>query len=192
MTVESIVLLNLLVATISVWLAMFISARFLRPAILNKKRFALYELRDRLALLAMKGIIHEDSEEYLTLSKLINRQINSTKDFKITMFLQVQYKILSDKKLRQHLDSIVGKLKNRRMPEEYRLLVLEFFDNSKLVYEHKTWLLRNLLTPMIFIVSLISSVVKRVGYFKEFLQKQKSKIEFIDSRIEENRENFSV
>jgi hypothetical protein len=38
---------------------MVVNSKFLRPALLNKKRFAIYELRDRLAILAMKGVIDE-------------------------------------------------------------------------------------------------------------------------------------
>ena len=67
MTVEPIIVFNILITLIALWVAMAVNAKFLQPALLNKKRFAIYELRDRLALLAMRGVVDEMSEEYKTL-----------------------------------------------------------------------------------------------------------------------------
>ena len=112
MTAESMVMVNLFIFLICVWVAMVINSKFLRPAILNRKRFAVYELRDRLAILAMKGVIDQKSEEYITLSRLMNNCLSSTKGFSITHFLRVQSKIITDERLREHLDSILKKIKN--------------------------------------------------------------------------------
>ena len=192
MIVETIVLFNLLISVIAVWIAMFVAARFLRPAILNEKRFAIYQLRDRLALLAMKGVINENSEEYVTLSRLMNGQINSTKDFRITKFLQLQSKIVTNKRLQAHLESILQKIKNHKMPDEYRCLVVEFFDNSKSIYNHKTWLLRGLLTPLIVIFTTTSHVIKATEKLKEYFISQKARLNNIDSHLRENREKFAM
>lgn len=191
MTVEAIVLFNLFISVISVWVAMFVSARFLRPAILNKKRFALYELRDRLALLAMKGVIVEDSEEYITLSRLMNGQIKSTKDFRITRFLHNQYQVVTNKKLQAHLESILVKIRNEKMPEQYRSLVVEFFENSKNIYQHKTWLFRALLTPLIKVFTLTSYFIKTTEKIKDGLVSQKIKLKYVDEQLQENKERFA-
>ena len=61
MTVEPIIVFNILITLIALWVAMAVNAKFLQPALLNKKRFAIYELRDRLALLAMRGVVDEMS-----------------------------------------------------------------------------------------------------------------------------------
>jgi len=53
MTVEPIIVFNILITLIALWVAMAVNAKFLQPALLNKKRFAIYELRDRLALLVI-------------------------------------------------------------------------------------------------------------------------------------------
>jgi hypothetical protein len=74
----------------------------------------MYELRDRLALLAMKGVVDEKSEEYVTLLRLINNSINSTKDFRITRFMRMHSEIITDKKLRAHIGNILEKVESKK------------------------------------------------------------------------------
>ena len=192
MTAESMVMVNLFIFLICVWVAMVINSKFLRPAILNRKRFAVYELRDRLAILAMKGVIDQKSEEYITLSRLMNNCLSSTKGFSITHFLRVQSKIITDERLREHLDSILKKIKNQKMPNEYRAIVAEFFNASHEIYEHKTWMLLNILTPLIFVVGFFSYGIKALKKGKLFLIQQKDKINSIENELEENANKFAI
>lgn len=192
MIAESTALFNLGVALISVWIAMLVNCRFLRPAVLNRKRFAIYELRDRLALLAMKGVVNESSEEYLTLLRLFNNCINSTKDFRITHFLRIQSAIIADQKLRRHLDSISQKIRNDQMPHEYRDIVAEFFICAREIYEHKVWTLRLMLVPLILLVSFIARGVRAARKFRNFLLFQKSRINDIEHELELNVTKFAA
>lgn len=192
MIVETTILANLFITLISVWVAMLVNAKFLRPARLNQKRFALYELRDRLALIAMRGMLDEKSEEYVTLLRLINNNIKSTKEFRVTRFLHFQALIVTDKKLREHLQSILSKIQNQDMPIEYRRVVFEFFKVAREIYEHKTWMLKYMITPLILIFTLLSFVMRIAGRFKEALVFQRERIEDIDNELEENVARFRM
>ena len=192
MIVEPIILFNLFTALVCVWIAMIINSKFLRPAILNKKRFAIYELRDQLALLAMKGVIDEKSEEFVTLLKLMNITIASTKDFRITRYVKLQSEIIADKKLRTHLESILLKIKSEKMPNEYRVIVSGFFEVAHDIYKHKIWMLRNLLAPLIVLATLLGHVIKNAMKLKSFLVRQRDKINYIESKLKENRMHFAI
>ncbi len=191
MIVESTVLVNLLIALCCVWVAMIVNSQFFRPAVLNRKRFAVYELRDRLAILAMRGVIDEGAEEYVTLLRLMNNLINSTKEFRITRFIKMQSAMINDESLHAHLDSILEKIKNERMPDEYRQVVSDFFEVAREIYEHKIWMLRNLLTPLIFVVTIFSFGIRAASKAKSFLVYQKDRINNIDHELEQNINRFA-
>lgn len=191
MIVESMILINLFITLSCVWIAMVVNSQFLRPAILNRKRFALYELRDKLALLAMRGVIDQKSEEYITLLRLMNNSINSTKEFRITRFLKMQSSIIFDEKMRQHLDNILEKIKGDRMPDEYRKIVSDFFKVALEIYKHKTWVLRTILYPLIFVVAILAHLTRVAKGAKNFLVSQKERINDIENELEQNVERFA-
>lgn len=191
MTVDSGILLNLFILLVSVWLSMIINTRFLRPAILNKKRFRLYEIRDKLALLAMKGVVEENSEEYITLLKLMNNSLYSTKGFRITRFLRLHAELIADKKLKKHLSNILSKIKNDQMPIEYRQLVSEYFEVAHEIYEHKTWTLRVTITPLIWFISIFAKVIKIAKRLTNTLENQRQIINDIESEFETNITRFT-
>jgi len=192
MIVDNMVLVNLFASLVSVWFAVLINWKFLRPAILNRKRFTLYELRDKLAILAMKDIVLEKSEEYITLQKLINNSLMSTKEFRITRFLKLQSAIVTDKKLRKHLDSILEKIENEEMPSEYREIVSEFFVVARDIYDHKTWLLRNTITPIILFFLLVSVIIKASKGITKYLENQRGKMIKVKEELEANLDRFAI
>jgi hypothetical protein len=192
MIVEPTILFNLFMALVCVWVAMTINSKFLRPAILNKKRFAIYELRDQLALLAMRGVIDEKSEEFVTLLRIMNMTIASTKDFRITRYVKLQSEIIADKQLRAHLESILLKIKSEKMPNEYRVIVSGFFEVALDIYKHKIWMLSNLLAPLIALVTLLAHVIKTARKLKGFLVSQRDKINHIESELRENKIHFAI
>jgi hypothetical protein len=192
MIVDNMVLVNLFASLVSVWFAVLINSKFLRPAILNRKRFTLYELRDKLAILAMKDIVLEKSEEYITLQKLINNSLMSTKEFRITRFLKLQSAIVTDKKLRKHLDSILEKIENEEMPSEYREIVSEFFVVAHDIYDHKTWLLRNTITPIILFFLLVSVIIKASKGITKYLENQRGKMIKVKEELEANLDRFAI
>ena len=80
--------INFIIACLSLWLIMLINYHFLQPALKNQQRFKLYKLRDELSLLAMRGELDENSDEYLTLIKLINNAIRATGSFQVIDYLK--------------------------------------------------------------------------------------------------------
>lgn len=191
MTVDSGVLLNLFILLVCVWLSMIINTRFLRPAILNKKRFRLYEIRDKLTILAMKEVVSENSEEYITLLRLMNNSLYSTKKFRITKFLSLHAKLIADKKLEKHLSNILDKIKNDQMPIEYQQLVSEYFEVAHEIYEHKAWTLRVTITPLIWFVSIFAKVIKMAKRLTIILENKRQIINDIKSDFETNIIRFS-
>ena len=192
MIAEPIIFFNILITMMALWLAMAINSKFLRPAILNKKRFAMYELRDQLALLAMRGTVDERSEEYVTLIRLINGVIYSTKGFKITELLNMYSAIYKDKKLLAHLENIRHKIENKAMPDEFRAMVPVFFRLARDIYNLKVWGLRAILKPVLFLVSIFAHGVKAARATKLVLAKQLDEISSTQSKLEENITRFSV
>jgi hypothetical protein len=186
MTVEPSIILNILITLIALWIAMAINLKFLQPALLNKKRFAIYELRDRLALLAMKGVVDERSEEYMTLITLINGTLCSTKGFRITEFLSMHAEIYRDKALMKHVDSILERINNEDMPAEYKELVTLFFHNARDVYKHKTWGLKVTLWPILLIVSGLARIITSAISVKQGLANQLDKMQSTEHKMEEN------
>lgn len=191
MIVESIIIVNLFITVACVWVAMLVNSKFLRPAILNEKRFALYELRDKLAMLAMRDVISPDSEEYLTLLKLMNNSIRSTKGFRITRFLKIQSEIIFDQDVRNHLNNILKKVHDDKMPEEYRKIVSEYFKVARALYKHKTWMFRLILSPLIFIVAIVARSVHAAKKLNEYLIFQKDRVTKIEIALETNMERFA-
>ncbi len=185
---ELIIMVNLLISAMSIWAVMVVNAKFLKPALLNQKRFVLYRLRDKLTLLAMRGVVSQESEEYITLLRLINRTIASTKNFRITKFIKIQAEIVTNKKIQDHLDSILRKIENKKMPLAYQKLVSEFFAVSLQLYERRIWFVRKALSPLLM-------VVKTVRFFRRahaFLKAQSERIESTENAWVNNRDRFSV
>lgn len=180
MTFDVVVFVNLFCALVGIWAAMYINNKFIRPTALNQLRFSLYELRDRVAILAMEGVVNEDSEEYVTLRDLMNATLKSTKDFKITSFIKMHFDIASDEALQDHVRSIVAKVENEEMPPEFREIVVEYFEINSKVYWRKTRPIRFALTPLIFVVRHASRAWKKLHGMLEYLQKQEEKVARIE------------
>jgi len=85
---EPIVLFNLFILLISFWVIMYTNRKYIYITLLNAKRFKLFELRDRLAVLAMRDRIDPESQTYLLLMDMINFFIKSTEDFRITKYIK--------------------------------------------------------------------------------------------------------
>ncbi|MDX8377270.1 MAG: hypothetical protein R8L53_04530 [Mariprofundales bacterium] len=182
-----IVFFNVFFSAISIWVAMYVNAKYLKPALLNKNRFTLYEIRDKLTILAMKGVVDEESEEYITLLILINNTIASTKSFRITRFLKIQAYIVTNKKLQTHLKSILDKIKSDKMPDEYKELVSHFFDISRTLYARKTKLIRRILSPLIFMMEMIRILKK----WRIILQSQSERITKTEDALVNYSNNFA-
>ena len=190
MIASSIVLTNLLCALVGIWAGMYVNAKFIRPASLNRMRFRLYELRDSLAILAMRGQLEEGSEEYTTLRGLINGSISSTKEFRITTFLRMHFEMAVNEDLQKHVSHILAKVENKEMSEEYRNIVQEYFKVNRALYMRKMRLLRFGLTPLIVGIRSVVSVLKLGRTFMEYLDRQQDKVLKIDDVFNKNSQHL--
>ena len=138
--------------------------------IIKQKRFKLYQTRDRLAMLAMRGVVSEDSEEYFTLMRLINNTLGSTKDFQITSFIKIHSAIATDEKLREHIENIINRIEDDRLPSEYSSLVQDYFSVAQDIFNHKTWMLKNIFFPAILLTMTILSIIDFFAKTKETLK----------------------
>lgn len=186
MTVNTVVYVNLLVALLSIWAGMYVNSRFIRPTSLNRMRFKLYELRDKLAVLAMKGEVQELSEEYTTLRDLMNSSLASTKDFQITTFIRMHFEIATNEEIQEHVQSIFSKIQKEEMPQEYREIVLRYFEVNRELYRRKTRLLRWALSPLIASFSYAALVLKTQKKLVEYLERQQDKVSTIENVLNRN------
>jgi hypothetical protein len=184
MIANELVVINVFITVGCIWLLMVLNSRILRPTLLNKKRFKLYQIRDRLAILAMSNVINEDSEEYATLIRLINNTLRSTKEFRITSFIRAHSALATDKKLRQHISNIIKKIENENLPQEYTELVQDYFEVARDIFNHKTWLLKNIFFPIFLLVFTILGIVK-------FFDKVKNSIKAVQTTVSQIGEELS-
>lgn len=186
MTYEVAMFVNLFCSLVSIWAAMHVNSKYIRPALLNDLRFRIYELRDRLAILAMGGTVKENCEEYFILRELMNATLRSTKDFKITAFIRMHFEIATNQALVEQIHAIIAKVENEEMPAPYRKIVVEYFDVHRRVYLRKTRPVRFALTPLVFVVKRLAHIWKKLQSIAEYLIRQQDKVAKIECYFERN------
>ena len=183
---------NYILTLLAIWLLFKINNRFIRPASWNTYRFKLFEIRDRLALLAMNGKLREDSDEYRKFISLINFSVNETSDYSTSKLIQLGSKLTE-------LNSIVGKLENTVKHNNIQFEFLELFGEythtiSKM-YIVKTRLLRKFYTVFIWLLNVIQ-IMDRFKKLVIILSKQifdsQSNLEELDTRIGNLRKTATV
>lgn len=147
MIAEPIVWINVASLFLSLWAVMAVNDKIRRPLEMNRLRFKLYELRDRLAYMAMRGEIEQESVEYETLMDLINGNLAATKKFQLSSYVKSQLVIIRDKDLRVKLEGIRDSVQSHDMPEEYREIASEFFACAASIFERNTRLFRKIIAP---------------------------------------------
>lgn len=171
---------------------MFLNYSIIKPTRINEKRFKLYEIRDKLAVMTIEGRIKENSDEYMILITLINNTIASTKDFEITKFINRFNRLLKDKTLRKNIEQIIKKIERDELPDEYRKLVKQYFIVSKEIFDHKSWLLVNLLTPFIVFFKVLGTIVSIFRNLSIQLTAQKEQIKDAESYYKSNIQRVSI
>jgi hypothetical protein len=118
--------LNFFLSLICFWIAFRINALFIQPARWNKHRFRLFDLRDNLAVLAMKGAVDESSSEYTTLMSMINDAVNQTQTFNAVDFLRFLFNLKKNDKVQNAVSDILKKCKSEN--SEYLSIFHGYFD----------------------------------------------------------------
>lgn len=124
MDARSLVPINLVISFVGLWIIMVVYNRYIVKARFDKYRYKFFELRDRLALMAMKDAIAVKSKEYIFLMKFINYSITGFEDFKIVDFIKVLMSV-KEKEEREFITSITESIHNHS--SELREIAFEFY-----------------------------------------------------------------
>ena len=150
---------NILITLICSWLILHLNSKYLQPALLNKKRFKLFILRDKLSLLAMKGELSEDSLEYREFIHLINSTIKATSTFRVTDFLKYMYTWNNNTNRQKNLQKIYQKIKSFDN-YAYCEILSDYFSITQDIFDMQTRILRHVFFPILtFIKITLSSIL---------------------------------
>lgn len=187
---EFLVAFNALIALISVWVIMIVNSKFIQPARINQARFRLYELRDNLALLAMREDLDEESTEYTTLLHLLNGTIEGTSTFCIVDFLKSLVLMADNKELQKELDKVLSNVDS--VNPEYKEIVAEYFSVVHKLYSKRTRLLRGVIIPFLMLLAALVGWIKWLSTFKEVVLGKKQMMERLDKNLADNESKFSA
>ncbi|MCF7983264.1 MAG: hypothetical protein K9L70_02580 [Thiohalocapsa sp.] len=170
---------NFVLSVFCVWLIVILNTNYLQPALKNRRRFKLYRLRDRLSLLAMRGDIPEDSEEYITLLRLVNHAIRATGSFKVTDYFRFLLVVHQDDQLRKSISRIHDRIRSSLKSDhlEYCQIAEELFLTMRGVLRSETRILRRILIP---VLEVLLATANKMRLLNRATRKVRSKEELID------------
>lgn len=174
-------LVNALIIMVCFWIILHLNSHFIQPALWNKRRFKLFELRDRLAILAMQGRIDETSMEYITLIDLLNAAVNETRHFEVVNFLRFLYKLKNDSCLQSKIDKILDTID---VPDiRFRTIIFEYFDVMHSILHTKTRILNVCLAAILTVVQLF----KVLTSIANVLNRKKNLLILLDQDLEDKK-----
>jgi len=173
---------NLILTLVCFWIIFRINSLFIQPARWNKYRFRLFELRDSLALLAMRGEIEEKSDEYITLMSMLNKAVNETNKFKAVKFLRFLIEVKKNKELQRKLNDIVGKISSEN--KEYQTILHGYFETVHKMFKEQTKSFYWLVPPLIFMLGCFHILNGIVSALKNRLDV----IDTLENDIKEKKE----
>jgi hypothetical protein len=109
---KDIAIFNIIFIAVLLWVIMYVNRKYIYLPKINSQRFSLFELRDELYLMAMRGEIGENDEEYNYLINQINSFIRITKDFELVAFLKTIKDIGLSKEIESEFDVVEKKIIN--------------------------------------------------------------------------------
>ncbi len=182
-------MVNFLIASISIWLIVIINNNYLQPALKNRYRFKLYKLRDELSVLAMKGELNENSEEYFTLIELLNSAIRATGSFKVTDFLRFVFRLHRDEEVRRKIESIKTNLSRTSNPE-YCRIARDFFLIMHDILSSDTRILRQVFFPVLLFLTASLVLLNLSSKPKAKVENKKKVILEIDEEFNRHSDQF--
>ncbi|MBF0415943.1 MAG: hypothetical protein HQL79_09275 [Magnetococcales bacterium] len=145
---DIVIVLNLLFTLIVGWGLLWLNGTVWQQTKFNKYRFRLFELRDQLTLLVMKGQIKEGSPEHRVLLRLLTGAIKSTGTFEVTHFLRFIAQWVDDSEGQREFAQVLDDMKTHPHPE-YREIVQGTLELARHMIGKDTWLLFNVLYPLL-------------------------------------------
>ena len=166
------VVANFVIFLSCLWLVVAINYRYLQPALRNRHRFKLYRLRDELSLLAMRGIVNEESEEFQVLVQLLNAAIRATGTFQVTDYLHFLVRLQQDKNFRKRIEQIRRKVDGAKNPK-YCRIASETFHVLNVMLRADTTTLRLVFLPIMIAIAALLALVKVSSFLKTVEKKQR-------------------
>lgn len=139
--------INLLATLAAGWALIWLFGSIWHRTKFDRDRFRFFALRDRLALLVMKGQIPERSLEHRILCRLLNGAIQSTGTFEIMQFLRFIANWSSDQKAQRDVDKVLNHMRGHENAE-YREIVRETFELAHQMLKRDTRLLFYVIYPI--------------------------------------------
>jgi hypothetical protein len=168
---------NIFLTIACIWLIIYLNYSFLRVARINNVRFKIFELRDKLAFLALRGKIDHASLEYSTLIYLMNRSVIILNQFSVVDFMKWLVTFHTDKELQQRVDKIMNNL--RHNDSTYREIVHNYFAIMHAMLNKHTRILKWILIPILLFLFVPMKV------WKKKIQDKSKLIDDMDSLFEQ-------
>lgn len=153
-------LINIFISSLCLWAIMYLNSKINKRIKFEQIRLDLFNLRDDLALMAMKGKIDQRTKEYTVLIKLLNNSIKILDQFSIVDFLRFLKEYYTDKKIHQKMNAITRTL-NSKDPE-YKIIVQTFFSIMYKVMDRHTLFIRNFLIPFLIVLTFPFAAWKKL------------------------------
>ncbi len=158
--------LNIIITLLCIWIVMYMNTAFLQPALLDRYRFRLFSLRDRLAMAAMRGEIEADSTEYSALCTMINMTIRLARNVEPLAFVQFILQ-LKNKETAYSFEDLKTMSEAARA-DEYKKIVNEYFAITCSLFRFNTSVVFYLVAlPMAIVAKFSSTMARWLKKFKD-------------------------
>ena len=173
-----IVTINLVTLILCIAICPIIYRNFIAKPANEQKRFELFAIRDRLSLIAMQGIVNENSEEY----KFLMDNINATiwlydTDFRIVDF----FKVLITPQLEQ-TEKIKAMLKKIEKNKDLQPVFLDFFVYIHNLIHRETKLLAITATCISVCVKILQKS-KQISFSQNAITNSRSQLNQYENTI---------
>lgn len=166
-------LLNCLVILFCVWVVIFMNNKVFQSALVDRHRFKLFALRDRLALAAMRGDIDQNSVGYGALCSIINATIRQAKAVEPIAITQFVLQIKNDQ-LEYNFDTITSMAEGITC-DEFDDILGEYFSITWKLFMFNTLFLRLTIVPIGVVAhfsdkaaNCVNNVRNAEGYVEKF------------------------
>lgn len=181
MDVRSLVTINLFISFVGLWIIMVVYNQYIIKVRFDEYRYKFFELRDRLALMAMKGAIDVESKEYTFLMELINYSITGFEDFKIVDFIKGLMSV-KEKEETEVIVSITEKISNHS--SELKEIAFEFYGTLLKAIQFKIKAVLFLMLILYWILNTLKICLTQVCKLNEYRISVSNKLD----HLEKNRE----
>ncbi|MEO5377303.1 MAG: hypothetical protein H7832_05910 [Magnetococcus sp. DMHC-6] len=180
--INSMVLINFFLIFVSFWACWYVYERYYRRIEIDRRRYRLFALRDRLTLLVMKGKIAEGSTEHLFLLTVLNKTIKSINTFRITSFLRFIIRLYDDKTFQEYIEKIHGQL-DQTPNTEYAAIIQEFSQLAAEIMADNMFTLKIIFVPV--------SIIAWIFRFQNKLTDMRLRIKRTYQNLRETEKKFA-